>query len=118
MGTEETQDELPEDEEQSEMVGLYCFLSEERMCGAECMAFTTYPKKADSSELSNQQAHCVLLNNADRLGRNVTIAASVLAKSVKKKVLTEADKARAAQFDPKGGPLPMEADTSPFGEKK
>jgi hypothetical protein len=107
-------DELVEEEEmRPTTTGLFCFINSDRACGAECMGYTTYPKRAETSELSDQQAHCALLNNADRVGRNMVIATSILASGERKKRLSEADKQRASQFDPS-----KQAQQSPFGDKK
>jgi hypothetical protein len=109
---------VAEEEMRPDTTGLYCFLNDERVCGAECMAFITFPKQSDNSELGKQQAHCALLNNADRLGRNVVIAVSMLARAEKKKRSAEADQKRSNQFDPhKHGPVAVSPDKSPFGEK-
>lgn len=51
-----------------EASGLYCFMSEVRPCGAECMAYVVHPADGPG-ELSPQQRHCALLTNFDRVGR-------------------------------------------------
>lgn len=47
--------------------GLTCFMDMDRQCGADCMAWQTFP--AESTYLSEDQKHCVLLIAAERLGR-------------------------------------------------
>lgn len=47
--------------------GLVCFLNMDRQCGPDCMSWQTYP--AESTYLSDDQKHCVLLIAAERLGR-------------------------------------------------
>ena len=48
--------------------GLYCFLSETRPCGPECMAYVLRPMDK-AGELNDQQRHCSVLVSTDRLGR-------------------------------------------------
>lgn len=75
---------------------LLCFLTPDRMCGADCMAYVTFPRTASSSELSEHQAHCILLSSAERVGRNITILASDLVKTSRRQRIAAADKAREA----------------------
>ena len=117
------EDEVPEDEYVPEeslrdvTTGLFCFLSPDRVCGAECAAFVTSPRLPVRSELNEQQAHCELMLCMERMGRNITVIAQIAAEGVKKKSIAEADKQRTGQFDTKPAPTPATA--SPFpGWKK
>lgn len=47
--------------------GLQCFIHPDRICGPDCMSFTTQP--AESPTLNEQQKHCVLLVGLERIGR-------------------------------------------------
>ena len=47
--------------------GLTCFLSPVRVCGPDCMAYTTYP--SESPHLSDQQKHCATIVGVERMGR-------------------------------------------------
>lgn len=58
--------------------GLCCFLTADRVCGPDCMAFVTNPTASQKSELSEQQQHCSLLVSAERVGRHLPIIASIL----------------------------------------
>jgi len=99
----------PEEESEVGVNQLYCFLDETRLCNAACVAWKTHPKESQRSELSEFQTHCVLLHNVERLGRNVTIAASALSSSVTREKTREADERRKAQFNPTS-----QTPTSPF----
>lgn len=81
-------DVLPADKE-----GLYCFINDTRLCTASCMAYLTFPK-APGPELNDVQACCALLTNAERVGRHLTIIASVLATTEKKGRTAAADQQR------------------------
>lgn len=53
--------------------GLYCFLNGDRACGPDCMAYETPPQHKDF--VGKQWAHCLLLVNAHRTGKHLTILA-------------------------------------------
>lgn len=55
--------------------GLMCFLNADRVCGVDCMAYTTAPEQ---SPLSVQQRHCVLIVGVERLARHVAVGAKLL----------------------------------------
>lgn len=57
---------------QTEPSGLCCFLQQERVCGADCMAFLPQPPQGVHYQ-GEQWAHCQLLVNADRVGRHLVI---------------------------------------------
>ena len=82
-------DVLPADKE-----GLYCFINDTRLCTASCMAYLTFPK-TPGPELNDVQACCALLTNAERVGRHLTIIASMLAATEKKGRTAAADQLRA-----------------------
>ncbi len=97
-----------------------CFLDRERPCGPECLAYVTHPKLAKSSDLTQQQAHCAIINNFERVGRGTIMVGQAVAEvaSSARSLLTrgktvDADKARTGQFDE---PL-KQATQSPFGKK-
>jgi hypothetical protein len=86
-------DELDDDPEKN---GLACFINGDRICGADCMAFTTVP--SESPYLNEQQKHCSLIVSAERLGRYAGGILSLFKKA-------DADSKRSAPHvvDPKGG---------------
>lgn len=110
---------LPEDE--SEQVfqpnirdaktGLMCFMDKQFACGAACMAYVSAPRRASNSELCEQQFHCAVIVGLERLGRNVTIATELLAKSELRRRAKEQDQERQGQF------TSTDAGTSPFRGK-
>ena len=56
--------------------GLACFMNQDRICGADCMAFL--PQVPEGITFQGEQwAHCHLLVNADRAGRHLVVLASV-----------------------------------------
>ena len=82
MAAEEQQDELvyaPDMVPHEEGDKLYCFIAAERVCGPDCMAFTTVPAEMKSSTLDDNQRHCSLLVNVERLGRHSVILTSLFA---------------------------------------
>lgn len=60
----ELPDELDDDHEKN---GLNCFLNDSRVCGPDCMAYTTFP--SESPYLTAEQQHCSALVGMERLGR-------------------------------------------------
>ena len=92
-----------------------CFVNRLRACGPECLAYVTHPRLAKTSELTEEQARCALINNAERCGRGVIMTATAVGEvAVKLNSLLsrfkarDADAARIGQFQPT-------ATTSPFG---
>lgn len=117
------EEELPPSEEQDDKdeqafepnirpayTGLMCPFDLARPCGANCMAYVTFPRRSAVSELNEQSAHCSLIVGVERLGRNLTILTEMEARAEKKRQLAEADKRQRGQFAP--------ATRSPFGGKK
>lgn len=88
-------DQLDDDPERN---GLACFLNADRVCGADCMAYTTMP--SESPYLNDQQKHCVVIVGAERLGRHTGGLLSFLRKG---KQDAERDMAKHLVPDPKGG---------------
>lgn len=54
--------------------GLFCFISPDRVCGADCMAYSDPPNHKDF--VGKQWAHCLLLVNTHRAGKHLTVLAS------------------------------------------
>src|SRR5690606_33598106 len=69
--------------------GLDCFLTLQ-VCGPHCMAYLTY-EAGKSTELNEQQRHCMLLVSLDRLARNTGVAAQAVTKQATAKRNKEAD---------------------------
>lgn len=65
-------------DEEKETSGLTCFLSENRPCGADCMAYLN-PVPAGKDFQGQQFAHCLLLVNIQRVGKHAVIIANDLA---------------------------------------
>ena len=78
--------------------GLVCFLDKDRPCGADCMAYTEQPEGQDYQ--GKQWANCMLLVNAHRGGKHLTILASVGGELVKKAKNEAADRLRTNQPPP------------------
>ena len=61
---------------------LFCFLNRERVCGADCMAYTTFaPNHADYN--GQQWPHCSLLLNLHRTGKHLVVIAECISKLMK-----------------------------------
>lgn len=86
--------------------GLFCFLNSDRPCGPDCMAYTTHVKRAASSELNAQSAHCSVLVSLERAGRNLTVIAGDVHHHLVGQGKRTADAAREAQVN---------ATQTPFG---
>ena len=54
---------------------LFCFLTPERLCGADCMAYLTTPPNTPD-HVGQQWPRCLLLVNAERAGKHLVILAS------------------------------------------
>lgn len=94
----EDTEELPEEVDKTGLEQMMCFMDAERICGPDCMAFLTFPRRANSSELSEMQSHCTFLSSADRIGRNITILAAALhATSIRNKTKDMDDKREHAK---------------------
>ena len=65
--TEDSYIEQPDEKDDDSRNGLMCFLSVDRECGSDCMAFTTTP--AESPVLNTQQKNCAALVALERVGR-------------------------------------------------
>ena len=85
--------EMP-DEQEIQADDLLCWLNPDRICGADCQAYTTLP--AESNILNEQQKHCVLLVALERLGRYSGAIARLLKEA-------KGDLDRAMQSLPRGG---------------
>ncbi len=74
--------------------GLSCFISQDRLCGPDCMAFL--PQVPEGKDFVGEQwAHCMLLANVHRSAKHLVIIASEMSSA-------NAD-ARRKQNAPKGG---------------
>lgn len=71
-------------------------MDDERVCNASCMAFCTFPRTSNDSELNQQQSHCVLISSAERLGRHAVIFVGMMAEHHKRRKVAEQDARRAA----------------------
>ena len=78
---------------------LYCFLNEERQCGADCMAYRSMPEEP-SPYLDQAQTHCLILASVERLGRGVHGVGSLL-----KQMKVQADDAKRNPNHPPPNPL-------------
>jgi hypothetical protein len=81
-----------------EVNGLTCFMDQMRQCGPDCMAYSTFP--AESSALSDQQEHCLLLGNAERVGKHLIIIAKIMSDEKARGRKESADKQRRDQAAP------------------
>lgn len=81
--------------------GLMCFLSPERECGPECMAFT--PQPADVAALAPQQRHCIVLVSGERLARHAAIGVKVVNDIFSFFKTVSADQQRTGQKPPQVG---------------
>lgn len=74
--------------------GLACFMNQDRICGADCMAFLPQVPEGDTYK-GEQWAHCHLLVNADRAGRHLIILASVGSRIASVQVKASAEAVRS-----------------------
>lgn len=86
----------PDELEDDDTHGLVCFLSHERPCGADCMAFITQP--SESPALNEQQKCCIALVSLERLGRY----SGGLLKMVNN-FIADVERGTPSPKDPKGG---------------
>lgn len=78
----ETDDlQMPDQEQDSDQSGLTCLFSIDRLCGADCMAWTTQP--AEKSALNEQQKHCTIIVSLERLGRYAGFAVKMFKDSAR-----------------------------------
>ena len=85
--------------------GLFCFLNADRVCGPECMAYSTYPKEQKGG-LSAQQSHCVLLSSAEGAYRHLVVIAGSLNQAEKRRRTERQDKEREQALGPVPNPIP------------
>lgn len=78
--------------------GLYCFLDSDRVCSADCMAFST--RYEDESFLDPQQRQCLLLVSLEKLPRFVGGGVSILKKEYNARQSERGDRHRAAHVPP------------------
>jgi len=112
-------EELPKEVDKTGLEQMMCFMDAERICGPDCMAFLTFPRRANSSELSEMQSHCTFLSSADRIGRNITILASALHDTARRAKTKDMDAEREKAKGPPAtqlGPFATPP-TSPFPTK-
>lgn len=76
---------------------VYCFLSGDRPCAAECAAYKTFPE--DNKNLDTHQRHCLLLQSAERSARSLNVIAGLINMTVTKQKRAEADAKREKAFD-------------------
>lgn len=81
--------------------GLICFKDKMRVCGPDCMAYTTPPPHPDYTD--QQWARCILLVNSHRTGKHLTVIAAALGEQNQKAKTVQADLLRATQLPP---PMP------------
>ncbi len=61
--------------------GLSCFISQDRICGPDCMAFST-AHAPGSPYVGEQWACCRLLVNVERSGKHLVVLADGINKAV------------------------------------
>lgn len=83
---------------------LFCFLpgSQDRQCGAHCMAFKTVGP--DNERLDPAQQHCVLLQSIERAGNGLNVVSAVAGAWFKKFSTRDADKRREDATRPPTAP--------------
>jgi hypothetical protein len=79
--------------------GLVCFMDHNRVCGPDCMAYLSDPPE-QADYRGQQWANCMLLVNAHRAGKHLTIVAQVVSEFTQKSKAHAADQARAGQVPP------------------
>lgn len=77
---------------ESEKTGLYCFITSDRACGAECMAYAAPPPGQDYKD--QQWANCKILTSLHQASKHVALIARVVDSE-------SADKKRLSQVPPK-----------------
>jgi len=76
----------------------YCFIGEDRVCGPDCMAYTSMP--ADVTHLDPQQRHCVVLVSVERLARHSAIGVKIVGDMMSFMRKSDADSRRTEQKPP------------------
>lgn len=84
---------------------LYCFLNRDRPCGADCMAYKSMPD--ENRHLDPSQAHCVLVDSAEKAGHGLQVLAAVFGAWIKRQKIKEADDKRAAAIGEVKPPTPV-----------
>ena len=79
--------------------GLFCFIDNTRPCAADCMAYQVEPP-AGPDYRGQQWANCLLLINAHRVGKHLTILAQATDGLIRRSQVQAADHARASQQPP------------------
>lgn len=91
-------------EEEEKETGLFCFLSAERGCGVDCMAFKREvpegPDYRTPDGEPRQWSQCMLLVHAHKLSKHVVALAIKAEESVKLQKNAVADQMRAAAASP------------------
>lgn len=67
-------------EEQVEQAALACFITQDRVCGPDCMAFLPQAPKGETY-LGQQWPHCLVLVSIEKGARHLTIIAGEALKS-------------------------------------
>ena len=84
------------DDDTGEAPDLLCFITPDRECGADCMAYTMPPPGKEYDE--QQWANCKLLTSLHQGGKHLTIIASIMSNA-------DADTRRRQQAPP-ANPVP------------
>ena len=96
---------MPEQEADDLKERLFCFLDASRPCDSECMAYLT--ARPEGMDYKGQPwSQCILLVNAHRGGKHLTVLASMGADIMKHLKIKAADATREANNPsaiPKGG---------------
>jgi hypothetical protein len=79
--------------------GLICFLDRDRVCGSDCMAYESDPPTQPDYR-GKQWASCMLLVNAHRGGKHLTVLAQVASEFTQSSRAHAADQARKNQHPP------------------
>lgn len=73
--------------------GLACFISQQRVCGPDCMAFLPQPPEGPAY-IGEQWAHCMVLVNTDRVGRHLVVLTDVVSKAASRFMQKQAEATR------------------------
>lgn len=90
--------EQPPDDASVPQPMVFCFINFERVCGPDCIAFTSKP--ADSTHLDPQQRHCLVLISGERLARHAAIGVKIVGDMMTFMKQSDADTKRTAQKPP------------------
>lgn len=73
--------------------GLGCFIDQARLCGVDCMAYL--PQVPDQKAyLGETWAHCLLLLNADRIGRHLVVLVDIAKSTAARSAQRQSEAAR------------------------